>query len=235
MDLADRFTEVLIGAGLEIDEEHLLVGGRALAGVGDGLAAGRIDGNGFGEIDMFAGVHGVGGLLRMEIRGRLDDYGVELAIEQALIAGQAGVTAGRGDLVLLGCGVGFVLEIVGAGNQAVLARLGEKVGNPTATTSAADESDVEGGVGFRAKDQGRSDDGKGGGSGCAGQEGAAGNSRGAVFHEGIVEGIIAKSSAGCGPKSRGQKGLYVWQPKSARLFIANQQSCLKQPDELGSN
>ena len=167
VNLPDRLAKMLIGAGLEIHQEHLLLRRGALARRGNRLAAGRIHRDRLGQIDMLARVHGGGGVYRVEIGRRLDDHRVELAFQQPLVARQPRVTARRVDLVLLAHGIGFVLEVVRAGHQPILAGIGEQLGNPTAASAAADQANLQHRVGLRAKDQRGFQDGEGGGGGGA--------------------------------------------------------------------
>lgn len=62
-------------------------------------------------------------------------------------------------------GVDAVLEIIGSGGEGVLAVLGEEVGDPLAATAAADESELDFGVGCGAEDRFGGEDEQGGGGG----------------------------------------------------------------------
>ena len=149
-------------------------------GVRDHPAARRIDRDGLGQVNVFARVHRVGGMLGVEVGRSFDGHGVELALEQPFIARQTGVPAGGIDLELLSDRIRFVLEIIGAGDPPVFAGVGEERRNPTAPSPAADEADFESGIGLRAEDKRRLEHGNGGGRPGAGQEGAARHQVGAA-------------------------------------------------------
>lgn len=74
---AEGLAVVGAGAGLEIDEEDEVVGGGLFVGVGDREAAGGVDGDGFGEEDVFACCNRVIGLARVEVGWGFDDDGVD--------------------------------------------------------------------------------------------------------------------------------------------------------------
>ena len=132
----------LVGARLEIHLETELLRGGLLAALGDGLAAGDIDRNRLGEIDMLARVDSGGGLFGMEVRGALNDYRVELLLQQLAVAGEPGVAVGGGHVELRPRLIRVVLEVIRDGHNVVASVLLEQVGDPFAAVAAADEADI---------------------------------------------------------------------------------------------
>ena len=128
-----RLLEEGVGAVLKIHEHDLLVLRGLLARLGNGPASRDVDGHRLGRVDMFAGIHGGGDLLRVEAGRRLDDDGVEiLAFEQPLISVQPREPPRGGDAVLLAERIDLVLEIVGASRHLISAMLLEKTADPGA-------------------------------------------------------------------------------------------------------
>ena len=132
----------LVGARLEIHLEAELFRGGLLAALGNGLAAGHIDGNGLGEIDMLAGLDRGGGLFGMEIRRALDDDRVELLLQQLAIRGKPGIAVGGGHIELSPCLIRVVLEVICDRNEVIAPVLLEQVGDPFAPAAAANEPDI---------------------------------------------------------------------------------------------
>ena len=71
-----------------------------LPALADGQAAGHVDGDGLGDVDVLAGLDGGRRLLGMEVGRGLDDHGVELALQEFLVAGKAGEARAAGMLSL---------------------------------------------------------------------------------------------------------------------------------------
>jgi len=154
-DLAgvDAFHDLLVGRmgpGLEIREERQLLRGRLLAAVGDRLAAGNVHGDRFGEIDMLAGGDRGGGLLGMEVGRALDHHGVQLLVDQLLVAGESGKPLVRRHAELVAGIVRLVLEVIEHRDHVVAAVFLEQVGNPRAASAATDQADVDPRVGVGA-------------------------------------------------------------------------------------
>jgi hypothetical protein len=142
-DAPQGFAIQLVGPRLKIDEENQLVLGGPLPGFRDRQATGHIHGDRLGQKHMLAGGHRGGGVLRMEIGWRFDDHGVELAIEQFLVASQAAETTRRFDPELLARGIHAVLIVIRAGHPLVLSRIQEQLGEPVPSTSAANQADCQ--------------------------------------------------------------------------------------------
>ena len=125
-----------------------------LAAVFDAQAARDIDGDGLGEVDVLAGRDGGGRLLRVEVRRAVDRHGVHL-LQQLQVALEAREAIGLRDLQLLAGVVHAVLEVVGHGDDVVAAVLLEQLGDPGAAPAAADQAEIDLGIGGRAADETR--------------------------------------------------------------------------------
>ena len=121
------------------------------------LAARHIHGDRFGEIDVFAGRHGRGRLLRMEVGRRYDRYGVERLLQQPAISRQAGETLLRFHAQRIAQGVDAVGKIVGRSHDVIAAMLLEQLGDPGAPATAADDAQIDLGIGGGAESETRID------------------------------------------------------------------------------
>ncbi len=133
--------------------KHKLLLRGFLAQVRDQAAAGRVHGDGLGEIDMDSLFHGRRGLLRMEIGRRYDGYGLDAAFEEPLVGGQAREEPRFGDRELGAQVGGAVGEIIRPGIDLVAAVLGEELGDPRPPAAAADDPQLDPGIGLRAADK----------------------------------------------------------------------------------
>ena len=138
VNAAEGFDVGVVGPRLEIDQVDQPLGRCLLARLGNGHATGDVYRHGFGQVDMLARVDRGRGLLRVEVRRRLDHHRVDGRVEQPLVGGERGEPAGGGDLEAVAKRLGPVREIIGAGDELVLPRPGEQIGNPGAAASAAD-------------------------------------------------------------------------------------------------
>ena len=136
---ADRLLVGLVGPGLEIDQEAELLLRRFLAAVGDRLAPGHIDGERFGDVNMLAGVHRGRCLLGMKVRRRFDRHGVQLLLQQPLVAGQPGVPACSGNLQLSAEIIHTIPEVIGGRYNVITPVAGKKLGNPGAVERPGSE------------------------------------------------------------------------------------------------
>ena len=184
MDAADRLAIELVGPRLKVNEHHPLVLRGFLAGRGDGQAAGHVNGDRLGAIDVAAGAHARGRLLGMKIRRRNDGDGVRLGVQRPLVGGQAAEGPLRGNAHPLGHLRGAVGKVVGRGDELVAAVLGEEVGDPTAPRAAAEQGQLDLGVRLRAGDEFGTENGQSQG-GCPGKEAAAAAPAGTGLFQGI--------------------------------------------------
>ncbi len=150
---ANRLDVELVGTGLEIDQEAQPVAGGFLAAFFHGLAAGHIHGDGLGEIHVFSRCHAGRRMLRVEVRRRFHDDGIQLLLQHALVARQSGVTRFGFHIQLAAEVIETILEIVGRRHDVVATVFLEQFGNPRAAATAANEADIDLLIGLIAPDQ----------------------------------------------------------------------------------
>ena len=156
----ESLDEELVGSSLEIDQEaQFLFRGFPSAGP-DGLATRDVHGDGFGDIDVLAGGDTRGGMLGMKIRRRFDDHGVQFLLQQTLVAGQSVVLPFRWDADFLAGSLGAIPEVVGRRHEVVAAVLLEQACDPGASAPAANDADIDLGVGGIAKGKVRANHGE---------------------------------------------------------------------------
>lgn len=160
VDPLQSLDEELVGLSLEIDQEaQFLFRGFPSAGP-DGLATRDVHGDGFGDIDVLAGGDTRGGMLGMKIRRRFDDHGVQFLLQQTLVAGQSVVLPFRWDADFLAGSLGAIPEVVGRRHEVVAAVLLEQACDPGASAPAANDADIDLGVGGIAKGKVRANHGE---------------------------------------------------------------------------
>ena len=108
---------------MEIDQETKLLRGGLLAALGDGQAAGHIHGDRLGQVNVLAGVHGGGGLLRMEIGRAFDHHRVELLLQQLAVAGEPGVALSGRDVEFRAGLIHPLLKVIRRRNEVITAVL----------------------------------------------------------------------------------------------------------------
>ena len=103
---------------------------------------GHIRRDGFGHVDVQSGIDDVAHLVGEEIRNVLERNGFDAALDQPLVAGQAGepprrIDAKRGALL-----VGDLWKVVRDGVHVVAAMLSEQPGNPPTAAAQADDAEL---------------------------------------------------------------------------------------------
>jgi hypothetical protein len=145
---------------LEIDQEaaFLLPGG--LAAVLNAQAPRDVDRNGLGEIDVLAGVDAGGRLLGVEVGRGNDRHGIHL-VQKLQIAFEPGVAIGRGHTDFVAKTIRAILEVVRCRDDVVSAMGLEELGDPGAASAAADDAQIDLGVGRKGADGARGHHGQG--------------------------------------------------------------------------
>ena len=174
MHAAHRFLIELAGSGLEIDQHHALLLGPLAARLGHRLAAGHVDGDRLGGVDVAAGIDAGHAPAPDGSKAGYDDDGIRPGVQHPLVARQAAEGAILGHAQPLGRGLGAIGKIVRRGHELVSAMLLEQVGDPISPRAAPDQAERDLGVRFRGRDLLRFGDQKSRGSGgCSRQKIAA--------------------------------------------------------------
>ena len=136
------FKDMWVGRHLVIDQKTLFLLGGLLGGSLDLQAAGDIDGDGLGHIDVQARVHGRLDMLGKEARRGLECDGFDATFDQLAVTGQTGKPSRLVHAECITRGIGDLLEVIGHGVDVITTMFLEEPGDPLPAATTADQRRV---------------------------------------------------------------------------------------------
>jgi len=154
MDAGGEFLVDVPRAGLEVHPIGELLFLRLLAAGQHALAARDVHRDGFGHVDMLAGVDGGQRLFRVVVRRSFDHHRVHRRLRQLTARIRPVIGPPRSDLERIRGGVEMSLDHVGERHHPRAGEFGEEGSDPVTASAAADQPDLDIGVRLRSEYRG---------------------------------------------------------------------------------